>query len=177
MPSKRRGFDWVRNHERPETASQCEGRTRDFGSLGECSIHSEATMFKKRPKYGNAKCTYGGISFDSKKEMQRYLTLLSAQRKGIISDLELQPTFELIPKITEEVIKHLKTKDKVERRTVQRPITYTADFGYIKDGMRIIEDVKGSDYMCTEVFKLKEKLFRWKFGFSIKRIYKADDEI
>ena len=109
--------------------------------------------------------------------MQRYLTLLSAQRKGIISDLELQPTFELIPKITEEVIKHLKTKDKVERRTVQRPITYTADFGYIKDGMRIIEDVKGSDYMCTEVFKLKEKLFRWKFGFSIKRIYKADDEI
>lgn len=36
---ERRGSDWVRNHERPETASQCEGRTRDFGSLGECSIH------------------------------------------------------------------------------------------------------------------------------------------
>lgn len=110
--------------------------------------------------------------------MQRWLVLKDAQEKGLISNLELQPTFELIPKIIERVIKHLKTKDKVEERTVQRPITYTADFSYVnKEGRRVIEDVKGSEYMCTEVFKLKEKLFRWKFGFAIKIVYNPNEDI
>lgn len=174
---ERRGSDWVRNHERPDfgvLAQLVERLLRKQKATGSSPVCS--TMYGRR-KYGNTKCSLNGIEFDSKKERDRFVVLKAAQQSGIISELELQPTFELIPKITEEVIKHLKTKDKVERRTVQRPITYTADFGYIKDGMRIIEDVKGSDYMCTEVFKLKEKLFRWKFGFSIKRIYKADDAI
>lgn len=153
-------------------------RTTDFGSVGESSILSEATMFK-RPKYGNTKCSIGNISFDSKKEMQRYLVLKEAQDKGIISELELQPTFELIPKITEQIVTHLKTKDKVEEKFIQHPITYTADFAYIKDGVNVVEDVKASPkpYAIDEVFKLKEKLFRWKFGFSLRRIYNATDEI
>lgn len=135
-------------------------------------------MFK-RPKYGNTKCSIGSISFDSKKEMQRYIVLKEAQDKGIISKLELQPTFELIPKITEQIVKHLKTKDKIEEKFIQHPITYTADFAYVKDGIKVVEDVKASPkpYAIDEVFKLKEKLFRWKFGFSLRRIYNATDEI
>lgn len=135
-------------------------------------------MFK-RPKYGNTKCSVGSITFDSKKEMQRYLALKEAQKKGAISELTLQPTFELIPKITEKVIKRLKTKDKVEEKFIQHPITYTADFSYVKDGVKVVEDVKASPkpYAIDDVFKLKEKLFRWKFGFSLRRVYNANEAI
>lgn len=135
-------------------------------------------MFKRR-KYGNTKCELNGITFDSKKERDRYIFLKDAESKGVISQLELQPTFELIPKITEQIVKHLKTKDKIEEKFIQHPITYTADFSYVKDDVRVVEDVKASPkpYAIDEVFKLKEKLFRWKFGFSLRRIYESSAEI
>ena len=130
-------------------------------------------------KYRNKKVEVEGIIFDSKREGMRYLVLKDAQEKGLISNLELQPKFELIPAIREKYIKHLKTKDKVETRTVQLAITYKADFSYDKDGARVVEDVKASPKMAAldNVFLIKEKLFRWKFGFSIKRVYKETDPI
>lgn len=133
----------------------------------------------KRRKYGNTKCSLNGIEFDSKKEMQRFIVLKEAQDKGLISDLILQPTFELIPKITEQVVEHKKTKDVIKDKFIQHPITYTADFSYFKDGVTVVEDVKASPkpYAIDEVFKIKEKLFRWKFGFSLRRIYNATDII
>lgn len=134
-------------------------------------------MRVNRPKYGNKRCMLGDMEFDSKKEMQRYLVLKEAQGRGIISDLERQPQFELIPKVTETYVKHLKTKDKECERTVQLPITYKGDFRYVKDGVTVVEDVKASAYMLDPKFLIKEKLFRWKFGFSIKRVYKSNDEI
>ena len=134
-------------------------------------------MKASRPKYGNKKVTAFGITFDSKKEMQRYLVLKEAQDKGIISDLELQPKWELIPKITETYVKHLKTKDKVCERTAQLPITYTADFEYVKDGERIIEDVKISPKMLPKEFVLKVKMMRAIHGIKIRCVYKANEEI
>lgn len=136
-------------------------------------------MNARRNKYHNCKTKYNSMTFDSIKERDRYIFLKGAESNGVISNLELQPTFELIPKITEKIIKHLKTKDKVEDKFIQHPITYTADFAYVKDGVKVVEDVKASPkpYAIDEVFKLKEKLFRWKFGFSLRRVYKATEEI
>lgn len=132
---------------------------------------------QKGTKYHNKKVEFGGLSFDSKKEMQRYLVLKEAQDKGIISDLQRQVKFELIPAIKETYIEHLKTKDKVKERTIQLAITYTCDFLYKKDGKTIIEDVKAASFMIPKEFVIKEKLFRWKYGFPIRRIYKATEEI
>ena len=88
-----------------------------------------------RPKYGNKKITIpSGEVFDSKREYQRWLILKEAETKGIISDLERQPTFELIPKITEKYIKHLKTKDKECERVTQLPCTYTPISAITKTG-------------------------------------------
>lgn len=136
-------------------------------------------MIGGRPKYLNKKVVVDGITFDSKKEMRRYLVLKEAQDNGIISDLELQPQFELIPKVTETYVKHLKTKDKECERTVQLAISYKGDFRYKKDGIVVVEDVKASPHRAAldPKFLIKEKLFRWKFGFSIKRVYKANDAI
>lgn len=134
---------------------------------------------KKGNKYNAKKVVVDGITFDSEKESKRYLFLKQAQADGLISGLELQPKFELIPPIKEIYIKHLKTKDKVCERTVQLPITYKGDFSYIKDGVRVIEDVKASPHIASldKAFLIKEKLFRYLFGFSIKRIYSSDAEV
>jgi hypothetical protein len=131
----------------------------------------------KVSKYRNKKVSFQGEEFDSKREMQRYIVLKDAESKGVIQNLQKQVNFELIPKIEEEVVIHLKRKDKIQRKTVQLPIIYRADFVYEKDGVMVVEDVKISDYLLPKDYILKEKLFRWKYGFSIKRVYKPNDVI
>lgn len=134
-------------------------------------------MIKKRPKYGNKKVEYQGKLFDSKREMQRYVVLKEAEEKGLISDLRTQITFELIPAITEEYVEHLKTKDKIKTRVLQRAVTYKADFVYIKDDEEIIEDVKISKALIPKEFALKEKIFFWKYGKRIQLVFNANDPI
>ncbi len=134
---------------------------------------------RSRAKYGNKRLTIDGVTWDSKREYQRWLALRQAEKDGLISELERQPKYELVPAIKEKYVKHLKTKDKVCERTAQLPITYTADFRYIKDGNVVVEDVKASPHMAAldPKFLIKEKLFRWKFGFPIKRVYKPTDKV
>ena len=134
-------------------------------------------MIKKRPKYGNKKVEYQGKLFDSKREMQRYIVLKEAEEKGLISDLRTQITFELIPAITEEYVEHLKTKDKIKTRVLQRAVTYKADFVYVKNGEEIVEDVKVAKGLIPKEFVLKEKIFFWKYGERIQLVFNANDPI
>lgn len=128
-------------------------------------------------KYHNEKVTFQGMSFDSKKEMQRYLFLLDAERRGEISELHRQVKFELIPAVTEDYVVHLKTKDKVKTRTVQLAVTYTCDFTYVKDGIMVIEDVKASQAILTKEYSLKKKMMLALLGLKIKEVYKATESI
>lgn len=132
---------------------------------------------EKKSKYNNKKVVYQGISFDSKKEMERYMYLLDAQMNGVITDLQTQVKFELIPAVREEYIEHLKTKDKVKTRTLQLAITYTCDFSYKKDGELVIEDVKASPKMLPKEYILKKKLLFAIHRISIKEIYKPNQII
>ena len=132
---------------------------------------------KKGSKYNNKKVIVDGIKFDSEKESKRYIFLKEAQEKGLISGLELQVKYELIPAVREPYVKHLKTKDKILERTLQLAITYTCDFRYIKDGDAVIEDVKASPKMLPKEFILKEKIFFWRFGKHIRKVYKANEEV
>ena len=134
-------------------------------------------MKQKRPKYGNSKVEYQGLTFDSKREMQRYIVLKEAEERGLISDLRTQVVFELVPSITEEYVKHLKTKDKIETRVAQRAILYKADFVYKKDGKEVIEDVKVAKGLIPKEFTLKEKIFFWKYGKRIQLVFNANDPI
>lgn len=132
---------------------------------------------KKGSKYNNHKVNICGIDFDSTKESKRYLILKDAERKGLISNLQLQVKYELIPPIKEEYVEHLKTKDKMKVRTLQLPITYTCDFQYTKDNETVIEDVKASPKMIPKEFTLKEKLFFWKYRIKIRKVYKPTEAI
>ena len=103
-------------------------------------------------KYHNKKTVIDGIKFDSKLEAERYAQLKMMERAGVIRDLELQPSFELLPSF--------RKNGKTWRRTL-----YKADFRYIlaEDDRTIIEDVKGSISVITDVFRLKQKQFEYKY--------------
>lgn len=112
-------------------------------------------------KFHNRKTIVDGIKFDSMLEAQRYNELRLMQRTGLIKDLILQPEYELQPSF--------KKNGKTYRR-----IVYKADFSYVrvKDGKIIVEDTKGSEKIITEVFKLKQKLFEYKYpNLTIKIIF------
>ena len=111
--------------------------------------NSQPWKLKKTNKFYNEKVIVNGIKFDSKLEARHYKELLLLERGGIIKELVLQPCFELQPKFE-------KNGEKFQA------ITYRADFQYtlVKTGATIIEDVKGLE---TETFKLKKKLFEYKF--------------
>lgn len=108
-----------------------------------------------KSKYNNRK-TKG---FDSAKEWRRNQELETLQRAGEISELKRQVPFVLMPsyKVADETTKQ-------GFRTI-REIRYIADFTYrLKDGKKIIEDVKG---MQTDVFKLKRKLLERKIALGV----------
>lgn len=98
-------------------------------------------------KYGNKKTVIDGITFDSKKESERYLMLKDMLKNKEIEDLQLQPKFLLQDSF--------KYKGKTEKK-----IYYIADFSYKKEGKLVVEDVKGKK---TDVYKLKRKLFLYKY--------------
>lgn len=100
-----------------------------------------------RNKYGNKKVIIDGIKFDSIRESARYRELKILEKAGEIKNLVLQPHFLLLDSF--------KKNGKTYRKT-----EYIADFKYIENGQVIVEDVKG---VCTDVFKLKHKLFEYNY--------------
>ena len=99
-------------------------------------------------KYGAKKVYTPDGVFDCQKEYRRFRELKLCEIAGKISNLERQVAFELIPK-----------------QDGERAVYYIADFVYIENGEKVVEDVKG---YVTEVFKLKKKLMLWRYGIKIK---------
>lgn len=110
-------------------------------------------------KYRNKKTVVDNIKFDSVLEANRYQELKLLQRAKQISNLRLQVPFLL----QEGFKKNGKTHRKIE---------YIADFVYEENGQTIVEDTKG---MKTETFKIKQKLFEYKYPeLSIKIITREE---
>lgn len=75
---------------------------------------------------------------------------------GEITDLILQPSFELQEKFT----------DRTGKR--HRSIKYVADFLYKENGHTVVEEVKG--YKKNKVWLLKQKLFLFKYEYELRII-------
>lgn len=104
-------------------------------------------------KYRAIPTVIDGIRFASKKEARRFQELKLLERAGKITELELQPRFDLfIPN---------SDKGKVG--------TYVGDFRYldIERNITVLEDVKG---MKTPVYRLKKKLMKAIYGIDIQEI-------
>lgn len=103
------------------------------------------TRRKKPNKYGAQKTTMYGHTFDSRREAEYCLDLLELKRRGIVIDVELQPSYELLEGFTDATGKK------------QRPIRYTADFLVTyADGRCEVIEVKG---VRTRDYQLRKKLF------------------
>ena len=104
-------------------------------------------------KYHAEKIVIDGIKYDSRKEASRHGELMLMERAGLISDLQHQVDFELIP------------NQKRNGKVVERSLKYRADFVYTENGETVVEDVKG---MKTREYIIKRKLMLWEFGIQIR---------
>lgn len=110
----------------------------------------------KQHKYRAKRTEVDGITFASQKEAKRYQDLKLLQQAGEISELELQPEFELM----------------VGDTCVCK---YVADFRYrlkqhtgdLNPGEEVVEDVKGCN---TAVYRLKKKLMKAIYGIEIQEV-------
>ena len=100
-------------------------------------------------KYNAKKTVLDGITFASRKESKRYQELRLLERAGEIQDLQLQTPYELIPK-----------------QSGERACKYIADFVYMENGKRIVEDVKG--YKGNPVWIIKRKLLLFVHGIKVR---------
>lgn len=101
---------------------------------------------KKPGKFGNHKVTTEEGTFDSKWEYSVWCKLKMEQRAGLISDLQRQVVFELIPAAT------------LDTRKLPA-VRYVADFVYTRDGQQVVEDAKGM--VSLPDYKIKRRLMWW----------------
>lgn len=106
-----------------------------------------------RSKYGAKKVTVNGITFDSRKEANRYIELSSLEKVGKVSDLQCQVKFELIP------------SQRINGKVAERSVNYIADFVYIENGQKVVEDTKG---FKTPEYIIKRKLMLWVHKIKVK---------
>ena len=114
-------------------------------------------------KYHNHKITENGKTFDSKKEFRRWQELLLLEKSGKIRNLRRQVPFELVPAMREPPT--IGPRGGVKQgRTIEKAVTYVADFVYEQDGKTVVEDTKG---VRTADYIIKRKLMMWRHGIRI----------
>lgn len=109
-------------------------------------------------KYRNQKTIVDGITFDSKKEANRWAELKLLERAGKITFLQRQVSYVLVPKQVRD------------GKMIERPVVYKADFAYKdENGEDVVEDVK-SPATKTQVYILKRKLLLWEYGLQVREV-------
>lgn len=109
-------------------------------------------------KFGAKKVVIDGEVFDSRKEYYRWCDLRLLERAGKIADLKRQVKYVLIPAQRDE-----------QGKLIEREVSYIADFEYIQDGKKVVEDVKGYKRGAAyQHFSIKRKLMLWKNGIKVK---------
>lgn len=105
-------------------------------------------------KYHNHKCRLtldnNTYSFDSKAEMNYFVLLHNKLKQGKISDLVLQPEYNIT-----RTFKIATTATK-SGKSIVTGLKYTPDFKYIEDGKVIVVEVKGQK---TADYQMRKKIF------------------
>jgi len=106
-----------------------------------CGLYHDKTVLGLKAKpTGCLQCDENDFYyFASRAEAKRFAELRLQERSGLITKLHTQVSYPVV----------------INSFQVTK---YIADFVYLKNGQRIIEDVKGDIKFLTDVFKLKKKL-------------------
>ena len=106
-------------------------------------------MIRDRTKDGAVRTD----GFASKREAHRYRELRLLERSGVITGLECQVAFELQAPASTGTL-----------ATVGR---YIADFVYIENGRKVVEDAKG---VRTHLYQWKRRHFEIQYGMPITEV-------
>lgn len=119
--------------------------------------YRDAPKRRDQRKYRNEPTVVGDIRFDSKAEAKRWFELQVLQREGLVSDLQRQVRYQLIPATARP------------SGGKERPCDYIADFVYVdaRSKETVCEDVKGA---ITPEFRIKRKLMLWVHGIEIREV-------
>ena len=114
----------------------------------------------KRGKYKAQKTTVDNITFDSRREAERYIVLRQLLHDGKITDLRRQVKYELIPT----------QRDQATGRVIERACHYIADFVYVDaaTGETVVEDAKGyHGGSAYNYYTIKRKLMLYRYGIRV----------
>ena len=106
-----------------------------------------------RTKYKNQPVIRNGRRFASLHEADVALQLQSLESSGAIKCLEYQIPFEILP--------------SQKKLGYTRPLTYIADFVFLRDNEFVVADAKGYK---TEVYKLKKRLLAQLHNITIEEM-------
>lgn len=110
-------------------------------------------------KYHSIKSTVDGITFDSRREANRWCELKLLQRAGAICDLQRQVRFVLAPPV------------RVGASSRMKPaLRFLADFTYrdVQLDETVVEDVKSEPTATKEAFRIKLHLMKSVHGIDVQ---------
>lgn len=127
------------------------GKAQPAGVAGKMqakSLSCPATGTKSSNKYNAQKTVINGVQFASLKEARIYQNLLNLQNKGIITHLERQKRFEVIP------------KTKTERAAY-----YVADYVFyeVATNKWVVADCKSPITKKLPAYVLKRKIMKYRY--------------
>lgn len=95
--------------------------------------------------------TVDGHVFDSKRESARYAKLKLEERAGLISHLELQPSW-------------------IVYINGQKLCRFRADFSYFRNGVMVIEDTKSSGTAKDPAYRLRKKAAELAYNIQVTEV-------
>lgn len=140
-------------------------RSDDLMRLGPEAQKQVADKLRKGSKYKAQKTKRGKLTFDSRKEAERYDALMLLQKAGEIRGLKLQVRYALQEAYTTTDGERVKSIDYIADFVYERR-TLPDNYGH-RYWLPVVEDVKG---VRTRDYAMKAKLFRNRYGFAIKEV-------
>ena len=125
---------------------------------GEVEKSLKRPILKGR-KYRNKKVTIDGITFDSKRESERYQELKALASRNLIEDLRHQVPFELAPGVRFS-----------DEKRAKPALRYVADFAYRLDGRLVVEDVKSAITAKAAAYRIKRHLMLSVHGIEVREV-------
>lgn len=124
--------------------------------------------YKSGSKYHSQKVSIAEEIFQSKREARRWLELKNMEANGLISGLQRQKKFVLIPAQYEPDTKGPRG-GRIKGKLLEREVAYYADFVYFDEHEKdfVIEDTKG---VRTAEYIIKRKLMLWLNGYQIREV-------
>ncbi len=124
--------------------------------------------FRSYSKYNAKRIELSGEVFQSKREARRWLELKNMESHGLISGLQRQKKFVLVPAQYEPETTGPRG-GKIKGKLLEREVAYYADFVYFDEEEKdfVIEDAKG---VRTPEYIIKRKLMLWLRGDRIREV-------